>query len=311
MHPDSDNSIFQKKRRSHGFEEGKKSLNSQRHATAKRILSTLETIEYLGAPPDLSARLMAKVNDGKSSAEDVADIVLCSPPISASLLKLCNSAYYCRGESIDSVSRAIVHLGLKTVVQFVYAMDMMGVFRGGKDAPGFNEPVFWKSSLAGALLAQEIARHCGIADAQPLFLAGLLRDIGVLVVRQYFPDLFSDVLARRGRTHDGFDAACSAVCGLDHRSIAFLLAVRWKLPPAIIAVFQPPAPGTARYEGLLLHRNIVLFSDYLLKMKKIHLWDPESAPDPNVGASLYVAAEKIDAMIAVITSEVNEFYSSL
>jgi HD-like signal output (HDOD) protein len=291
--------------------EGIHSLNNERPAIAKRILSTLATIEYLGAPPDLSARVLSKVNDGKSSADDIADIVLCSPAISASLLKLCNSAYYARGESIDSVSGAIVHLGLKTVVQFVYAMDMMGVFRGGRNAPGFDEAAFWKSSLAGAMLAREIAADSDIADAEPLFLAGLLRDIGVLILRQYFPDLFADALERAGQTHAGFDDACAAVCGLDHRSIAFLLAMRWKLPPSITAIFQPPALGMARYEKVVMHRNIVLFSDYLLKVKKTYAWDPYAGPDPKVGATLYMAAEKIDELVSRIVTEVNEFCSSL
>jgi len=280
-------------------------------ATAQRILTTLSSVEYLGAPPDLSMRLLAKAKDRKSSVEDIAGLIMCSPPVSASLLKLSNSAFYGRGEPIDSVLRAVVRLGLKTVVQFVYAMDMVGIFRGARAAPAFNETLFWKSSLAGALVAQEIAATCGIADADPVFLAALLRDIGVLLLRQYFPDLFSETLKRAAETRSSFDEACAAVCGIDHRSMAFLLAMRWKLPATLSVVFQPPALGVECYDRHVLTRNIVLYAEYSLKINSVYPWDPRAAADPAVGALAYIASDTVDAMLLKIIAEVNELYTHM
>ena len=277
-------------------------------ATAKRILSTIASVEYLGSPPDISLRLLAKIKDEHSTADDVAGLIMCSPPLSASVLKLCNSAYYGRGQVIDSVSRAVVHLGLKTVARFVYAIDMMGIFTGSSSAPFFNESLFWKSSLAGALLAQEIAASYTNVETDPVFLAALLRDIGVLIVRQYFPDLFSDALTKMRHARIGFGQACSAVCGLDHRSLAFLLAMRWKLPLTIASIFQPPSPDQTRYDGVIVNRNIVLFADNRITMKKVYPWDAFGRPDDTVGASLYLPAETIDAMLLRIVAEVDEFY---
>jgi HD-like signal output (HDOD) protein len=284
---------------------------ADKEALAKRILATLATIEYLGTPPDLSGRLLAKIKEERSSIDDVAELVLCSPTITASLLKICNSAYYNRGTQIDSVSRAIVHLGLDTVVRFVYAMEMMGFFRGGKEIPGFQETAFWKSGLAGALLAQEIAEKEKGADIESVFLGGLLRDIGVCVIRQYFPDLFEEIWLMAGKEQSSFDEACTAVCGLDHRSIAFLLAMRWNLPEAVKSVFQLPSPMGERYPQMLLDRSIVLYSDFLLKTRHAFVWDKNACDHGAPPGTFFIPAEVVDQFVTRIITEVNGLYEAL
>jgi HD-like signal output (HDOD) protein len=279
-------------------------------AVAKRILSTLSTAQYLGASPELSVRLLAKMKDPKSSADDIAGLMGCSPTMCASLLKLCNSAFYSRGNVIDSVPRAIVHLGLDTVVRFVYAMEMMGVFSGAPETRPFNETTFWKSSLAGAYLAQNLAERMS-ADEEAVFLGGLLRDIGVCVVRQYFPDLFEASWAIAERRQCSFDEACAEACGLDHRAIAFLLAMRWKLPAAVLAVFQPPARQHPEYARMALIRSIVAYSDHLLKTRKVFLWDEHVRGDNGAAQSLFVAADIVDAAVARIVSDVNGLHEAL
>jgi HD-like signal output (HDOD) protein len=280
-------------------------------ALAKRMLATLSTIEYLGAPPALSGRLLSKIKDERSSASDIAELILCSPTITASLLKVCNSVYYNRGTPIDSVPRAIVHLGLDSVVRFVYAMEMMGFFRGGKEARGFQEAMFWKSGLAGALLAQEIAGKEQGADVESVFLGGLLRDIGVCVIRQYFPDLFEEIWLTVVKNRTSFDGACTAVCGIDHRSIAFLLAVRWNLPPAVKSVFQPPAPGWERYPRMLLERSVVLYSDFLLKTRNTFVWDENACVSEASAGTFFIPADVIDGYMTGIVADVNELFQAL
>jgi HD-like signal output (HDOD) protein len=286
-------------------------MTADKAALAKRILATLSTIEYLGAPPDLSGRLLAKIKEERSSIDDVAELVSCSPTITASLLKLCNSAYFNRGTPIDSVSRSIVHLGLDTVVRFVYAMEMMGFFRGGKDVPGFHDALFWKSGLAGALLAQEIAGKEKRADIESVFLGGLLRDIGVCVIRQYFPDLFEEIWLTIGKKRSSFDEACIEVCGIDHQSTAFLLAMRWNLPAAVKSVFQPPSPEWDRYPEMVLDRSIVLYSDFLLKTRKVFAWDKNACGNAACVGTFYIAAEVIDQLVTRIASDVNGLYEAL
>jgi HD-like signal output (HDOD) protein len=282
-----------------------------RSALAKRILATLSTIEFLGSPPDLSGKLLTKIKDERCSIDDVAELVMCSPTITASLLKLCNSAYYSRGTQIDSVQRAIVHLGLDSVVRFVYAMEMMGFFRGGKDVARFQETMYWKSGLAGALLAQEIAEKEKGADVESVFLGGLLRDIGVSVIRQYFPDLFEEIWALAEGNRSSFNDACMEVCGIDHRAIAFLLAVRWNLPTAVKSVFQPPTPEWDRYPQMILERSIVLYSDFLLKIRNVFVWDLNACAGAAPSTTLFIPTEVVDSFITGIITGVNELFQVL
>jgi HD-like signal output (HDOD) protein len=280
-------------------------------AIAKRILSTLSTAQYLGSSPDLTVRLLMKMKDPAVSIDDIAGLIAVSPTITASLLKLCNSAYYFRGNTIDSVSRAIVHLGLTTVVRFVYAMDMMGVFPGGERVPGFNEATFWKNSLAGAFLAQEIAEKMRFDKEESVFLGGLLRNIGVCVIRQYFPDLFEETWEITGRSGCSFGDACMTLCGLDHQSIAFLLAMRWNLPATVTAIFQPPSSGHEDVKRLILIRNFVEYSDYALRTRNMFAWDPGAHGDDSSAASLFIEAGVMDSLVARVVSDINELHDAL
>jgi HD-like signal output (HDOD) protein len=282
-------------------------------ALAKRILATLSTIEYLGTPPDLSARLLSKIKDEGSCAKDISELIMCSPTISASLLKLCNSAFYNRGTPIESVHRAVVHLGLDVVVRFVFAMEMMGFFRGGKTVSGFQETMFWKSSLAGAFLAQEIAEQDKRAQSESVFLGGLLRDIGVCIIRQYFPDLFEEAWLTVEKERSSFDEACAAVCGIDHRSIAFLLAVRWNLPEAVKSVFQPPAPQWERYPQMFLERSIVVYADSLLKARKMFAWNKIgfASPAGEPIGTFFIPADVADRLVSETVDQVNQLFEAL
>lgn len=280
---------------------------------ANRIMTTLANIDYLGSTPDLSMKLLSKVKDEKSSVDDIAAVILPSPSLCASLLRLANSVYYSRGTVITTISHAIVHLGLDAVVNYAFALEMMSSFRSGLNQGGFNSTVFWKSSLAGALLAQELAVKGGVendgAGPETAFLSGLLRDIGVLVLRQYFPDIFLEVCDCVYKGGQNFDQACKNVCALDHRSIAFLLGARWNLPAKIMATFQIPSAHTKDYQSLIQYRNMVLYSDYLLKINNVFLWDVNAVPDQSIGVMTYIPAEEIEPIIFRINSEVNEFFN--
>jgi HD-like signal output (HDOD) protein len=278
-------------------------------ALAHRILSTLSTVEYLSSTPDVSMKLLSKVKDENASMEDLAAVILPSPSLSASLLRLANSVFYSRGAQITTVSHALVHLGLTAVVNYVFAIEMMNTFHADRVQSGFDAAQFWKCSLSGALLAQELALKAGVDEVETVFLSGLLRDMGVLVLRQYFQDIFSDICGRVYKGGVGFNDACKTACGLDHQAIAFILAGRWGLPRKIAAIFQPPTDASPGYAQAMAARNIVLFSDYLLKNKKVFQWDRYTAADPAIAVLTYIAAEEIDPIISKIVSEVNEFFN--
>lgn len=274
---------------------------------AYRIMTTLANIEHLGAPPDLTMRLFKLAKTENADFEDIARLIVQNPPICASLLKLANSVYYSRGYPVANVSQSIAHLGIKTVVNFVLAFEMIGMFHAREDLAQFDLNAFWKSSLAGAMLAQEIAIKLEVLDTESVFLSGLLRDIGVLVIRQYFPDIFERVCNTVHTKNTSFDDACLSACFFDHRHIAFLLGLRWSLPKQVLFTFQPPTEKLWDYEAILFNRNIVVFSDFMLKMKRIFLWDENSKFLPARSYSFDLPSDFIEATISRVVADVNEF----
>jgi hypothetical protein len=114
-----------------------------------------------------------------------------------------------------------------------------------------------------------------------------------------------------GKKQTSFDDACMTVCGIDHRSIAFLLGVRWNLPAAVISVFQSPSAEGDRYHQLLLERSIVLYADFVLKARNLFVWDEYSGKNPAPAGTFFIPAQIIDGFITAISADVSELFQAL
>lgn len=239
----------------------------------------IQNIEHIGTSPELSLKIMEAVNKSDVNMNDVVKIVLEEPTICAQILKVANSSYYYRGERITTMTGAVVHLGLENVRRILFAIEIIGVFRANSVLTFFNEVNFWKHSVAGALLASEIGAMTKVHSGEDIYLCALLRNIGVLAIRQFLPREFFQIYDLIGKKSLPFKLASKESIGIDHREITYLLCMRWNLPDAIIGVLSEleNKEGETGVEASGI-ATAINCADAALFAKGVCEWDPFYKP---------------------------------
>lgn len=201
----------------------------------KRISESLLNLPTL---PTLAARLLDLVDHPNTSAATLARFVSQDQVITARLLKMCNSAYYGLGREVTSVQQAVVMLGFDMVKEISLGVSVINAFRSTKGMDGFDITGFWDHSSAVGMVSRRIAKGWQPTLASEAFTAGLLHDIGKVVLIQYMPDDFAQVIQNAKASGKSLHEEERLVFGTDHGQIGSWLAGRWKLPKALRDVMQ-------------------------------------------------------------------------
>ena len=185
------------------------------------------------------------IHDPKSSADDVAKVVNKSPSLTAKLLKIVNSSFYGFQSKIDTVSRAVAVIGTREIASLAIGLSTLSVF---KDIPEeiADMHLFLKHSLACALLSRIIAAHNNIPQTEQLFVAGLLHDIGRVVIYKDFSDQ-ARMLFRVCTVKDKLlYLEEKNWLGCKHTDVGKMLLTKWNLPETLIhSVFYHHNPSKA------------------------------------------------------------------
>ena len=277
-------------------------------AISARIIDTIENIEYIGASPEFIIQLMPMFTSEKSDVAEISAIIAREQSIAAMVLKLANSVYFSRGTIFSSLPQAIVHLGLDIVKKLVIAYEMIDLCSGkGPDLRDYENDLL-KSSIAGASIAADIAEKNGLIERDEVYLCGLLRDFGVLVIKQYLPDIFKQIHALSLEKKVPFGVACDMICGFNHRYISFLLFSRWNLPSNILSIFEQ---GISRYGVWVIIEKIIDFTDFILKKNGYGQWDPYALPLLQEGAVFSLNEEEYCKSVGPRLQEVDEFLAMI
>ncbi len=184
----------------------------------------------------LDVSVASRKADWLVQANRLADLVIKASSIQARERGLTN-ILISRPESVTGEMRAKMH-DLRAAGDDPYrqalpvARQIIGHFPAQQD-PSFDQRSFWLHSIGTGIAAQVLARHSGL-DAEQAFTAGLLHDIGKLVLAAYFEDDFARVLAWRDEHDCLIREAEQVVLGFDHTEIGARVAQHWKLPRLLV-----------------------------------------------------------------------------
>lgn len=230
-------------------------------AIEERILR----MEALPVLPGEIKELLALSLEDTVSAKEIASVILKSPALATKLLKVVNSPYYGFPGRISTVSQAVVILGLPATRNIALSLSVLDVFRGRKKLR-VHMGRFLEHSLAAALASEELARRAGYSLAEEGFMAGLLHDVGSLVLMECVPDLYEGILAQNLSDGGGLAPLEKQVLGLTHARAGELLCRAWNLPDSLkTAVARhhdrpeilPPDKRMSGLEGLTYVGNLI------------------------------------------------------
>lgn len=205
--------------------------------------------------PEVCLRIQQLAEDPQADMTEFGQLVIQDPALTTRLLKLVNSAYYGFPGRIDTVSRAVNLVGIAELRNLTLAMAAMEVF-GGLENERFDMLGFWRHSVYCALVARFLARHARVLHAERLFIAGLLHDVGRLLIFGLLPEAALRIL-QRVADGEAPGAAERAELGFDHAAVGYELLSLWRLPDAlrnaVAAHHRPETADTARLEAALVH----------------------------------------------------------
>lgn len=237
--------------------------------------------------PEVCLRIQQLADDPHADMNEFARLVAQDPALTTRLLKLVNSAYYGFPGRIDTLSRAINLVGIAELRNLTLAMAAMDVF-GGLENERFDMLRFWRHSVYCALAARFLAKRARVLHAERLFIAGLLHDVGRLLIFSLLPEPSARVLQRMN-TGEDVCAAEQAVLTFDHAQVGYELLSLWQLPKELcVAVGCHHAPEHAKVAQLettlvYLANHIALQVERAANDRTSPRYDPFGGfTDPNI-----------------------------
>ncbi|MCE3262995.1 MAG: histidine kinase [Pseudoduganella sp.] len=216
-----------------------------------------DVVKNLDDLPSLPAVVMELLNSIDQEEVDIAVLakkVSHDQALTAKTLRLANSSLFGLQVKVTTIQQAITFLGFQSTRNLITAAAVTGCFTG-KLCPGFDHRSFWRHSIATAACAKVLARHVRF-NQDYAFTAGLLHDIGRLVLVSSFPELYGEVIAYQ-RAQDCYTLEAErAVLGIDHVEAGLALAEHWNFSDtmrlAIAGHHEPQKPG-AGFLAAIIH----------------------------------------------------------
>lgn len=206
--------------------------------------------------PEICIRVNTALEDPSHTHKQLGDIITHDPALTARILRIVNSAYYNFPNKIELVSRAISIIGEDDLRGLVLATSALEVF---KNIPNqlLNMELFWQHSVFTGIVARLLSKQCNILHGERLFIAGLLHDIGKLILYYKEPKISQDVLLEASESTGQIVDAEQKILGFTHADVGAALIEAWQLPDSlhtIIAHHHSPANAEDfRVETAIVH----------------------------------------------------------
>ncbi len=231
----------------------------------KDIEDIIKKIRILTPVSQVANKVMELVEDPESVMSDLSEVISYDSSITASLLKLANSAYFGLPGKFDTVHQAVVYLGMDQVVDLVLITSCSGNFKNPQKGYDLKEGELWKASVASAILAKDLAVKKGVGKKHMIFTGALLKDIGKVILSQYVEKSFEKILSivcTEGKT---FIEAEKMVIGIDHCELGALVAKSWNFPESMTQIIKNHH-DPRKVEKFKTETSVVYMSDMICMM---------------------------------------------
>ncbi len=203
--------------------------------------AALRRIRDIPSLPEVVNKIIHLLGEPNTPASEIAKLISYDPGLTSKVLRMVNSAAYGFQRQISSIQHGIMILGFNTVRGLVLSASIFKMFEGRQK--GLDHQKFWEHSLGTAIAAQLAGKQLGLVDMDDAFSAGMLHDIGKVVLDVYFASEYQRVLSEarlQGLPCHGaaFLQLEQRILKTTHTSIGGVLASKWKLPLTITEVIQ-------------------------------------------------------------------------
>jgi putative nucleotidyltransferase with HDIG domain len=228
-------------------ERNKESSKLASMSVGERIDFHVERATTIKALPQAVAKILQMAASDDSAADDLAKAVESDPSIAAMILKRARSSFYSRGKPVTELQQAVIRLGFKECKELVISLSVFQLFKGEEKTFGFSRLGFWLHSIVTALLTKQICKQVRIESGESALTAGLLHDIGKVILDDFLSDDFMGAVRKAGMERMPLLDAERATFERDHTTVGRKVVDKWRFPESLGNVIS----NHHRHEDLL------------------------------------------------------------
>ncbi len=206
--------------------------------------------------PEVCIQVQALADSPHTVAADIGEVVSKDTALTTRLLKLVNSAYFSLPKKIDTISRAVNLIGMRELRNLTLAASAAEVF-ARIPANVIDMAAFWQHSIFTGLVARNLANRCNVLHSERLFTAGLLHDIGRLLMLMKMPTETGQVESIRLQSTEAICDIERRLISFDHAQVGHALLSHWNMPDnlcnSVLYHHNPADADDAHLETCLVH----------------------------------------------------------
>lgn len=202
---------------------------SRKEAIKEKILNT----EDLPTLPSTVGKILELVDNPKTTAGMLSELINTDPVLAAKVLKVANSAFFGFPKRISTLNLAIVILGFSSLKHLCLSVGVMNIWDGAESESGLDMNGFWSHSIATGVAAKLLARKVRYDIPGEAFVAGLIHDIGKLLLNNLVEE-YEDVLKESEKKEFPLSDIEEKMLGVGHDQVGGWLIERWNLPHELV-----------------------------------------------------------------------------
>ncbi len=249
----------------------------------------------------------AMANPDKSFA-DYGEIISLDPGLSARLLKVVNSSFFALSSKVETISHALTIIGLDQMANLTMATAVIYQFRGIPNTL-FNMEKFWRHSIATGMAARTIGLVRGDENVERLYLAGVLHDLGRLIIYMKEPAMARETLTESQDTQENLSQIENQKMGFDHAAVGGALLRHWEIPERLVhAVAYHHDPESApKYseEAAIIHTadyivhdmNLAQTEEFSIPRLQKNTWDRIAIDPKELAPNITQMSEHFDETV--------------
>ena len=205
---------------------------------AIKLQHILKRVQDLPPLPTSAMRVIALTKNPATSVKELEFVIGQDPALTAGILRQANSAYYGYARRISSLQEAIVRLGFHVIQGLAMSSAVAPLLKTKLVGYGIEQEGLWKHSLLTAMAAKRLCQHRKLPYGDIAFTAGLLHDIGKLIISIYVQEVGDYLIKKVTEAKLSYVELEEKVIGFDHARVGGFLARSWNLPDNLVAAIS-------------------------------------------------------------------------
>lgn len=200
------------------------------------IAKRLRACTSLPSPPPVAIKVIELAQNPETALGTVADTISADPAIAAKVMRIANSALYARRRQSTNLRQALIVLGLNATLTLALSFTLVASLRKGPPK-GFDFDAYWRRAILAGTWGKLLASEFGRSDAEEVFLAALLQDLGMLAIDKVAPEAYEGIKPFQ-LEHSRVAQHEKTQLETDHRAIGAWLLNEWKMPDQLSLAVQ-------------------------------------------------------------------------